>query len=133
MTLQIVQNEAFMQFFWDLASEHDQTRQDAAKGLVEYTEQSENSQYREYAINRLLRGLSSPRECARLGFSVALTAMLQKSSMSVESAVKLLDDHTQVSFLTICENAFIKLFKGYKLVEGFRRKRFAFCQIIWFS
>lgn len=95
MAQQIVQDEVFMQFFWDLASEQDETRRIAAKSLVEYAE-SHDSQYVEYALNRLFRGLSSPRDSARLGFSVALSGMLQKMSISVEKAAKMLDEHTQV-------------------------------------
>lgn len=96
-SFQPVKDDSFMQYFWDLASEQLVLRQTAAKSLVECVRSKKNQQeYLDYSISRLFRGLSSPRDCARQGFSVALSVLLTEFPLTVEKAVKLLDEHTQV-------------------------------------
>jgi DNA polymerase phi len=68
-----------MELYEQLASNEEEKRIKAAEELVRkvvdggktgYTEKSVDSKY---ALNRLVKGLSSGRESARLGFSIALT------------------------------------------------------------
>jgi DNA polymerase phi len=48
-----------------------------------------NSQDVAYSIRRLIRGLASPRESSRLGFSVALTEVCSLNVISYEKAFQL--------------------------------------------
>ncbi|KAF8404757.1 hypothetical protein HHK36_009646 [Tetracentron sinense] len=51
-----------------------------------------------YAIRRLIRGVSSSRECARQGFALGLTVLIgQFPSIKVESLLKLIVDLLEVS------------------------------------
>ncbi|CAH2043527.1 unnamed protein product [Thlaspi arvense] len=59
-----------------------------------------------YAIRRLIRGVSSSRECARQGFALGLTLLAQKiSSINVESLLKLISDSLSVSSSTKGQDA----------------------------
>lgn len=68
-----------MDLYDDLASNDEEVRIKAAEALVNKILQGEKSGNPEkgtdllYALKRLVKGLSSGRESARLGFSVALT------------------------------------------------------------
>lgn len=71
-------DEKFRQCFWDLASAKETIRENATKTLLETLKQeqevsSEDPQKLSYALTRLVRGLSSSRDGARQGFSLALT------------------------------------------------------------
>ena len=71
-------DEAFRQCFWDLASVKEQTREKATQQLTnilleEQKKTPADTKQREYALTRLIRGLSSSRDGARQGFSTALT------------------------------------------------------------
>lgn len=51
-----------------------------------------------YAVRRLIRGVSSSRECARPGFALALTLLVSRVSLiKVESFLKLVADSLEVS------------------------------------
>jgi len=92
-----LKDEEFMQIFWHLASDDWKVRQNASKLLVSLTKNKDKEDgYLEYAFSRLFRGLSSARDSARQGFSVALTMLLAGMPIPIEKAVKLLDQHTQV-------------------------------------
>lgn len=92
---------ASLDFYWELASTNESTRQTAAKELVETLVKipfdapqealsSFNGSVQEleticspdliYALNRLVKGLASGRDCARLGFSLALTELIHNFS-----------------------------------------------------
>lgn len=71
-----------MDLYDDLASNNEEIRIKAAESLVNKILLAERSGNPEkgtdlpYALNRLVKGLSSGRESARLGFSVALTEVI---------------------------------------------------------
>lgn len=51
-----------------------------------------------YAVRRLIRGVSSSRECARQGFALGLASLVGKvPKIKVDSVLKLIDDSYQVS------------------------------------
>jgi DNA polymerase phi len=68
-----------MEWYNELASNEEERRINAAGELVrsivegKRTGDPEKGADLEYSLNRLVKGLSSGRESARLGFSVALT------------------------------------------------------------
>ena len=73
------QSSLTMELYDDLASNNEEVRIKAAEALVNRILQGERAGNPEkgtdllYALNRLVKGLSSGRESARLGFSIALT------------------------------------------------------------
>ena len=68
-----------MELYGELASNEEVHRRKAAEELVrkivegKKSEEAEKGTELSYALNRLIKGLGSGRESARLGFSVALT------------------------------------------------------------
>ena len=93
----------FMNWFWDLASDSQERRTLAAKLIIKHLIEaqkltSEISIDTDYAVKRLVRGISSSRESARLGFSTCLCQLLTLFSVINSNEVcKLLDESTQVS------------------------------------
>ncbi|KAI9876926.1 MAG: DNA-directed DNA polymerase [Pleopsidium flavum] len=69
-----------VEIYEDLANEDEEIRLKAAQSLVSKLspENLPTSEQVEKALNRLLRGLSSGRKAARLGFSIALTEILSQ-------------------------------------------------------
>jgi DNA polymerase phi len=71
-----------MELYEQLASNEENVRIKAAEELVRKVVQGKKSGETEkgidseYALNRLVKGLSSGRESARLGFSIALTEVI---------------------------------------------------------
>ena len=64
----------------DLANENEEIRLKAAHALVSKLspENAPTSEQVERALTRLIRGLSSGRKAARIGFSIALTEILSQ-------------------------------------------------------
>jgi DNA polymerase phi len=121
MTQQLERGSKFLNWFWDLADEDDTRRCLAGTMIVKYLLESTNNTQQstiennkkgsyqkgsesqglsadgEYAWKRLVRGLPSSRECARLGFSTCLCEMLTKfPTISIDQTLSLLDDSTKV-------------------------------------
>lgn len=82
-----------MDLYDDLASNDESTRIKAAESLVNKILEGVKSGNPEkgtdltYALNRLVKGLSSGRESARLGFSIALTEVGSLYNCNVIGAV----------------------------------------------
>jgi hypothetical protein len=80
-----VSQQTVMELYEQLASNDEEERIKAAKQLVRRvveggkSGQVEKGVDSEYALNRLVKGLSSGRESARLGFSIALTEVSSQS------------------------------------------------------
>ncbi|KIO06410.1 hypothetical protein M404DRAFT_24641 [Pisolithus tinctorius Marx 270] len=106
--------------FWDLSSASKKERVDASVKLISALEQFQinhvpqpdvgsdtedgggdaldllNSPDVSYSIRRLVRGLASPRESSRLGFSVALTELLSRiNTVTCTQVVSLISDSTK--------------------------------------
>ncbi|KAF8557343.1 hypothetical protein OG21DRAFT_1494920 [Imleria badia] len=105
--------------FWKLSSASKKERVDASVKLISTLEQFQalhvpqsrsdgsdneggdgldalNSQDVSYSIRRLVRGLASPRESSRLGFSVALTELLSRiDTVTCAQVVALIVDSTK--------------------------------------
>ncbi|RKP15552.1 hypothetical protein ROZALSC1DRAFT_26358, partial [Rozella allomycis CSF55] len=99
-------SENFLEYFWQLSSLDSKTRNRSAHGLVEFLLEKQAEMQRSqdsfekdkldfkngdftkaekvfcyeinYSIGRLVTGLNSSRDAARLGFSLALTLLLEK-------------------------------------------------------
>ncbi len=71
-------NVELVEIYEDLANENETVRLKAARTLLTKLsfEQAPTTQDVEKALNRLVKGLSSGRKSARIGFSVALTELL---------------------------------------------------------
>jgi len=72
----------FRQCFWDLASVKEDVREKSTNDLVNILRKEQETSANDakqlaYALTRLIRGLSSSRDGARQGFSVALTQVLR--------------------------------------------------------
>ncbi|KAI6162530.1 DNA polymerase phi-domain-containing protein [Pisolithus thermaeus] len=105
--------------FWDLSSASKKERVDASVKLISALEQFQinhvppqegsdtedgsrdaldllNSPDVSYSIRRLVRGLASPRESSRLGFSVALTELLSRiNTVTCAQVVSLISDSSK--------------------------------------
>lgn len=92
----------FMNWFWDLASDSQERRTLAAKLIIKHVMEaqkltSEVATDANYAVKRLVRGISSSRESARLGFSTCLCQLLTLLPIIDSNSVcTLLDESTQV-------------------------------------
>ncbi|KAJ2743680.1 DNA-directed DNA polymerase [Coemansia sp. BCRC 34301] len=106
-----------LDFYWDLASLDEGKRLDAATGLIsalckfqsERPPASEQAQTEEdldricasdvsYAVKRLVKGLASPRDGARQGYSIALSELLSRiNCISVKVVLDLLWKYTMAT------------------------------------
>jgi len=96
-----------VEIYEDLASEKDEIRLKAAQGLVSQFTPDNNptDDQIKKALQRLFRGLCSPRKAARIGFSIALTEVLtqifsvkrEESQLSLEDALKLWETQTNAT------------------------------------
>ncbi|KAJ2685950.1 DNA-directed DNA polymerase [Coemansia spiralis] len=106
-----------LDFYWDLASLDESKRLDAAAGLIsvlckfqaERPASQEQAQTEEdldricasdvtYAVKRLVKGLASPRDGARQGYSIALSELLSRiSCISVKVVLDLLWKYTMAT------------------------------------
>lgn len=91
-------NREFLNYFWDLASEESQKRITAADNVFRHCESCDgfNADV-EYALKRLIRGLSSSRECARQGFASCLTGLLTLPCVEIGNTISCLDENTKVN------------------------------------
>ena len=100
----ILEDKDYLQFYWDLASEDAQVRLSAGHKLVQYVkdhviaknDQKTITEYKDYTLKRLVRGLASPRDFARQGFATALCEVLNTFTYTIEEVLKLIDESTQV-------------------------------------
>ena len=103
----------FLNFFWDLASDEEGLRIDAAHCLIAYLTgkkiadaakipaQPVNEEIFDYAVKRLVRGLGSSRDSARQGFATCLAELLRNAhghaSLDFSNLLELLDANSKVS------------------------------------
>ncbi len=90
--------------YYKLASNIADERVSAAQNLVQELVASGTEDDWKYAINRLIRGLSSPRDSSRLGFTMTLMELLDictvknsKYYLTVEEFLQMLNDTTKVA------------------------------------
>ena len=94
----------FLNSFWDLASDDSRARCLATKRIIVHVNemQKKSSDHGlcsdgEYAIQRLIRGLSSSRDSARQGFSACLCQFLVSFPVvEVTDVTKMINDNTRV-------------------------------------
>ncbi|XP_058531543.1 myb-binding protein 1A [Ochotona princeps] len=67
----------FLDLFWDIAKEEQQTRLEATEKLLEYLRARPEGSEMKYALKRLITGLGMMREHARPCYSLALAQLLQ--------------------------------------------------------
>jgi len=91
-------NSAFLNSFWDLASDETAKRVAAAQAIVSHVGGATGGDDAEYALKRLVRGLGSSRESARQGFVTCLTALLVAApAVPTATVLALIDEHTKVT------------------------------------
>ncbi|ANB15170.1 Pol5p [Sugiyamaella lignohabitans] len=73
---QAATDKKLLDYYWALASDDPKERLEAAIGLLKGLNESDSEADWKYAFDRLLKGLSSSRGSARLGFSMALSEVL---------------------------------------------------------
>lgn len=93
----VVKDKEFMQCFWDLAADKVELRVESGSQLLTFLADGRDETYAAYTLQRLIRGLCSPRDSARLGFSVALTQYLSIYKPEVATVLDMLDKDTKVS------------------------------------
>lgn len=90
----LTKDGAFLNFFWELASDDQGSRTAASKGLLDFVRK--NTSEADYALLRLVKGLASSRESARQGFSTCLCGFLLLPGVTVTKALEYLDEHSKV-------------------------------------
>lgn len=95
---------AFLNCFWDLVSDDNIKRIEAGDGIVTYLKSLDTTTptveaFKDitYALKRLVRGLSSSRESARLGFASCLVEVLKLNAVSIREVLDLIDENTKIS------------------------------------
>ncbi|GBM38043.1 DNA polymerase V [Araneus ventricosus] len=90
-----------------------QRKQDEAENTNEPTKDLQ------YCLERLVRGLASSRDSARLGFSLMLTEILKKMNVEIEEILELVKQHLSVSSaLEKKDAAFGQLFACVSIVRS---------------
>ncbi len=100
-------NQQFLSWFWDLASDDTSRRITASEGILSHIENAVANQKGmndegsmvidlDYALKRLIRGLSSSRDSARHGFATCLSAMLSSGAVKLEIALPIIDNSTHI-------------------------------------
>lgn len=86
--------KTMLDFYWKLASDNHNERLEAAAGLLKALEKEQSEDDWDYALRRLVRGLSSSRGSSRLGFSMALREVLslRKDHITVNTYLRLVDE-----------------------------------------
>ena len=101
MSSSVGKNSAFLNLFWDLASDERSKRLSAANQIILHIQTCEaqgSSVDTEYTLKRLVRGLGSSRESARHGFVTCLSELLVTvRAIEVTNTLQLIDEHTQIS------------------------------------
>jgi len=104
----------FLNCFWELASQDGSVRVAASERLSTFLSDDEVAHERNYTTNRLVRGLASSREAARLGFATALTNLLRQDTVELKEVWSVLDKETMITGSMKGEeerdNLFAKLF-----------------------
>lgn len=92
-------SKLILDFFWKLASDNENDRVEAAVGLLDTLIKTESESDWEYSFNRLVKGLSSPRGSSRIGFSMALTELINVRSdkISIQKYIETLREHTKIA------------------------------------
>lgn len=89
-----------LDFFWKLASDNENDRVEAAVGLLDTLINAESEDDWAYAFKRLVKGLASPRGSSRIGFSMALTELLNvrgAEKISISQYLEALEESTKLS------------------------------------
>jgi DNA polymerase phi len=86
----------FLKWFWDLASDSISIRQNAIENILSHLVSIPIDI--EYTYKRLIKGLSSSRASARLGFSVCLTSILStyNTSLSIQDILQTIEDSNKL-------------------------------------
>ncbi len=99
----IKEDKDYLQYYWDLASEDAAMRLQACDKLVRYLQDditngsdAKKKEYQDYTLKRLVKGLTSPRDCARQGFATSLCEVLRIFPYVLENVLHVLDENTQV-------------------------------------
>ena len=88
----------FLKCFWDLASDVSATRMAAIDQITSHLSGQAHQDDLDYSLKRLVKGLSSSRDSARLGFSSCLTIILTThTNISLESILSLSDENTIIT------------------------------------
>jgi hypothetical protein len=97
-----------MQFYWELASEIESNRLNAAYHLIKHVQNIETlsqkgdsnhqsqKEYIDYSLKRLIRGLGSPRDHARQGFAIALCELIRVFQINLNECIASIDENLQV-------------------------------------
>ncbi|ONH68120.1 DNA polymerase V [Cyberlindnera fabianii] len=87
--------------YFVLASDIEAERIKAAVGLINELNEANAEDEWEYALKRLIKGLSSSRASARLGFSTCLTELINirisNGSLTVSKLLELINEHNKVT------------------------------------
>lgn len=119
----------FLNSFWDLASDDARARCLATKRIIMHVNEMQKKSEDEgvicsdgdYAIQRLVRGLSSSRDSARQGFSACLCQFLVSFPfVEVDNVMKMINDNTRVSLHCVHMITVLTLFNGLRYTYRFR-------------
>ncbi|XP_012942032.1 rDNA transcriptional regulator pol5 isoform X2 [Aplysia californica] len=93
--------QAYLDVFWALSDGTDEQRNAGVlklSQLVQDSEENEKAMVLKYCRERLIRGLSSGRKFARVGFSVALTQLLRTNkSLSTAEILKTIKEKLKIA------------------------------------
>ena len=108
-------NSKFLSWFYELASNDRPRRLSANRDIILHVIAAETeatgdlARTREngmavdtnYTLKRLIRGLSSSRECARQGFATCLSDLMGIPAVPLDLALTLIEESTKVIFILI--------------------------------
>ena len=105
-------NREFLNCFWDLAVLDQEKRINAGLSLMDFLQiESIEKDDLDYAVNRLVKGLSSSREAARQGFSACLSQLINAGIFKVSDILTLVEQSTKVivSYILLFNNSKLSL------------------------
>lgn len=136
--MKIIEDKVYMQFYWDLASEVEGNRTNAAYQLVKYVQNLEQvrkikdneskyqtqKEYIDYSLKRLIRGMGSPRDHARQGFAIAFCELIRVFNVDSKTCITLMDENLQVCLLSFTLILFHPYCLGNWRIKRIRRTRY---------
>ena len=102
-------NSKFLSWFYELASNERPRRLAANSEIINHVRSAEDASSSlekekgmavdtDYTLKRLIRGISSSRECARQGFATCLSDLLCVPTVPLDATLSIIEESTKVRF-----------------------------------
>uniref|UniRef100_H2Z4T0 DUF2428 domain-containing protein n=1 Tax=Ciona savignyi TaxID=51511 RepID=H2Z4T0_CIOSA len=126
-------DSSYLHLFWELGNKNEETRNNVAEKLVQQIIAKQNEGDEDelcsdanYVLGRLVKGLSSNRKSARVGFATALTnllLLLPSTAFNSANLLQLMDEKLKVAGTSKSEDKEIYLGRVFCLLSLIQSKK----------